>query len=44
MGSSVMVSCSVVEAVSGHGFGDEEEVDAAWLEGVLVYDDTDEEC
>jgi hypothetical protein len=42
MGSSVMASCSVVEVVSGHGFGEEEEVDAVRLEGTVVYDGADE--
>jgi hypothetical protein len=39
-----MASCSVVEIVGGHGFGEEEEVDTAWLEGVVVNNDTDEGC
>lgn len=42
VGSSVMVSCSVVEVVGGHDFSEEEEVDTAWLEGVVVNDDIDE--
>lgn len=37
----MMASYLVVEAAGGHGFGEKEKVDAAQLEGEVVYDDAD---
>lgn len=39
--STMMASYLVVEAAGGHGFGEKEKVDAAQLEGEVVYDDAD---